>query len=95
MIEFNSSTRVQMQEVVADDSFMTFLDYVIWNINPLRGDVNQFHLNMSASHYDGLLGGSSNIAMKLCERKSKAICLQSTDFWRHLKIRNKFLKLRK
>ena len=25
------------------------------------------------SHYDGLLGGSSNVAMKLCERKSKAI----------------------
>ena len=95
MIEFNSSTRVQMQEVVADDSFMTFLDYVICNINPLRGDVNQFHLNVSASHYDGLLGGSSNIAMKLCERKSKAICLQSTVFWRHLKIRNQFLKLRK
>lgn len=36
-------------------------------VQQLRAQFSQ-----NTSHYDGLLGGSSNIAMKLCERKSKA-----------------------
>eukprot|EP00913_Durusdinium_trenchii_P017522 g16463.t1 len=45
-----------------------------------NGQVQQLQAQFSqnTSHYDGLLGGSSNVAMKLCERKSKAI-----PFWQH------------
>ena len=32
----------------------------------------QAQFTQNTSHYDGLLGGSSDITMKLCERKSKA-----------------------
>ncbi|CAK9116835.1 unnamed protein product [Durusdinium trenchii] len=45
-----------------------------------NGQVQQLQAQFSqnTSHYDGLLGGSSNVAMKLCERKSKAGAFRGT-----------------
>ena len=50
--------------------------YMVFNLLNLFSCFWNFAWNAESlcpcSHYDGLLGGSSNFAMKLCERKSKA-----------------------